>query len=133
MQTVKSVFGVTKALMPVLYCGSLAYYFVDTGQSLENISATGMGPTVVGLSAIGFLFTIPLILKVMKLFRGPRAPGSGGRPDEPDDSGFDPDAAIARYMASKQTADVAPPAPAPRAIPRSAAPARPTGFGRRIS
>src|SRR5215218_3662830 len=113
MQTVKSVFGVTRALLPVLYFGGLAAYFLRvSGGSMEAINMLGLGPTILGLGALGFLFCIPLILKVGRLFGGPRAPGSGGgsnrsTPDD-DEGGFDPDAAIARYMASKRSAEAAP-------------------------
>jgi hypothetical protein len=142
MQTVKSVFGVTRALLPVLYLGGLAVYFMRvSGGSMEGIQVLGLGPTILGLGALGFLFCIPLILKVGKLFNRP--PGSGRRPSKDDDDdggGFDADAAIARYMASKRSEESAPSAPAPRPAPRPTSNGggfqsgpKPTGFGRRIS
>ena len=139
MQTVKSVFGVTRALLPVLYCGGLAVYFLRvSGGSMEGINTIGLGPTILGLGAVGFLFCIPLIMKVMRIMPGPRPPISGGGPPKDDDDGFDPDAAIARYMASKRAAEAAPGTPAPRPAPKnsgyqSSGPAKPAGFGRRIS
>jgi len=138
VQTAKSVFGVTRALLPVLYFGGLAVYFMRvSGGSMEGIQLLGLGPTIVGLVAVGFLFCIPLILRVGKLFNRP--PG-GGRPpkDDDDDSGFDPDAAIARYMASKRTEESSPPISRPVPRPPSnggfqSGPAKPAGFGRRVS
>lgn len=139
MQTVKSVFGVTRAILPVLYCGGLVFYFMRAGGgSFESANMIGLGPTIVGLAAVGFLFCIPLIFRIGKLFNRP-PPGPGRRPpeDDDDDSGFDADAAIARYMASKRSEEPVPSTPVSRPAPRPASngggPARPTGFGRRVS
>ena len=135
MQTVKSVFGVTRALLPVLYCGGLLVYFFRVGGSVEGIQLIGLGPTFLGLGAVGFLFCIPLIMKVMRIMPGPRPPISGGGPSkDDDDSGFDADAAIARYMASKRAAEAAPSIPAPRPAPKSSGyqssgPAKPAEIG----
>jgi hypothetical protein len=134
MRTLKSVFGISQALVPVLYCGGLVYYFFGVGGSVEGVQTIGLGPTVVGLAAVGLLFCIPLILKIRRLFDKPRAPGAGGGPDtspRDDDDGFDPDAVIARYMA-RQSAEAAASAPAARAANQGGPGKRP-GFGRRIS
>ena len=114
--------------MPVLYFGGLAIFFFRVGGSVENVSAIGLGPTVLGLGTLGFLFCIPAIIKLMRYIPGPRPPRSGDGPDEPE--GFDPDAAIARYMA-RQSAETIPARPAAPAAPKSAGPAKPSGFGRR--
>jgi hypothetical protein len=134
MQTMKSAFGVIRALVPVLYCGGLLYYFLDVG-SVHDLATNGLGPTVLGLGVVGLLFCIPLILKIARLFRGPGSPGSKGGPDAPadsSDSGFDADAAIARYMAWRSTeAD-----PGPLATPpaqESSRPAARPSFGRKAS
>ena len=131
MRTFKSVLIVIGALMPVLYCGTLLYYFLDISGSLKNAKSIGLAPTLVGLGVVGLLFCIPLVLKIVRIFSGPRSPGSG--PDasaRDDESGFDADAAIARYMAQRS----------PQTVPGSAA-VRPTfgggaarrpGFGRRV-
>lgn len=139
VQTAKSVFGVTRALLPVLYLGGLVIYFMRvSGGSMEGIQMLGLGPTVVGLGALGFLFCIPLLLKLGKLFNRPPGSGGGGpSKDDDDKGGFDADAAIARYMASKRAAEMAagtpvsPPVARPR--PQNSGPAKPTGFGRRVS
>jgi hypothetical protein len=137
VRTLKSVFGVAGAIVPILYCGSLLYYFVDVGGSMEGANMLGLGPTVLGLGAVSLLFCIPLILRLVRIFTAARSPGSGGRggPDAPtpdDDTGGDADAAIARYMA-RQSAQTAPKAPAVRPAQQGGRPARPSGFGRRIS
>jgi hypothetical protein len=114
--------------MPVIYCGSLVYYFLDISGSAEEAAALGLGPTVLGLGGVGLLFSIPLIIKVMRVFNGPRSPGSG--PDMPardDESGAEADAAIARYMARRsEQASLS----VPIVSPVGRAPAR--GFGRKI-
>jgi hypothetical protein len=134
VQALKSGFGVAGALVPVLYCGGLLYYFFDVGGSVQEAQAIGLGPTLLGLGIIGLLFCIPLIIKIVRIFASPRSPGSGGGPDasmRDDESGFDPDAAIARYMAQRPT-DAVPSAPSARPAQRSSGPVRPTGFGRKI-
>jgi hypothetical protein len=133
------VFGVASALMPVLYCGVLAYYFLDISGSVQNVEDNGLGPTEIGLAAIGLVFCIPMILKVIRLFSRPRSPGPDGEngPDAPppdDQGGFDADAAIARYMAQRAVEATAAPAAAPvtaRPAPHNNAPAARPGFGRR--
>src|SRR6516225_9505016 len=68
VQTFKSVFGIARAVVPVLYCGGLVLYFLNTsGGSWENVDSIGMGPTVLGLGVVGFLFCIPPIIKIMLL------------------------------------------------------------------
>jgi len=135
MRTVKSVFGVIVALGPILYCGGLAYHFLDLSGSMQEAEQIGLGPTVIGLAVVGLLFCIPLVLKLVRIFRGPPSPGPDGRggPDAPehdDNDGFDPDAAIARYMA-QQSAEPAVSAPVGLS-PHGRGPAKRPGFGRRI-
>lgn len=125
----KSGFAVVGALLPVLYCGYLAYYFFDVGGSVQNVQDIGLGPTVLGLGIVGLLFCIPLLFKIVRLFSGPRSPGSGSGPEKDDDKGgFDADAAIARYKASRSTEGNS---NAPIVSPGRGGSARPTGFGRR--
>jgi len=137
MRNLKSVFGIAGAVVPILYCGGLLYYFLDLSGSMREASEIGLGPTVLGLGAVSLLFSIPLIIKVVRLFARPRTPGSGGgsdKPDEDDKNGFDADAAIARYLASRSQEVVpsAPPTPPARKIGAAPIVTRP-GFGRRVS
>lgn len=137
MRSLKSVFGVFGALMPIIYCGSLVYYFLDLSGSMDEAVTNGLGPTVLGLGAVGLLFCIPLMVKVVRIFNKPRSPGSPGpggadAPTRDGDDGFDADAALARYMA-RQSQQASPgPSAAPLA-PEGGAPANRNGsFGRRI-
>ena len=106
LRSFKSLLDVAKALLPVLYCGGLLYYFFDVGGSIENVEAIGLGPTVLGLGAVGLLFCIPLALKILRLRRVLKSPGPGGGgtpgDHDGDDGGAAADAVIARYMARKE-------------------------------
>ena len=107
MKSFKSIFGLAGAVVPVIYCGYLAYYFFDVGGSVQGVEDSGLGPTVIGLGVVALLFCIPLALKAVRFFTGPRAPGPRsagprtGAPtnDDDDDGGAAADAIIARYMA----------------------------------
>jgi len=132
VETLKSGFGLLRALLPVVYFGSLLFYFLDVGGSVHGAWEIGLGPTVLGLGFVGLLFCIPLALKIIRILNNPRSPGPGGStPARDDDDGFDADAVVARYMAGR-SAETTPDAPAARPAPRSGAPAKPAGFGRRI-
>jgi len=129
MRTFKSVFGVVGALVPILYCGGLLYYFFDVGGSVQGAEDIGLGPTLLGLGVLSLLFCIPLILKLVRIFTAARTPGSGpDTPGQDDEGGFEADAAIARYMArrSPEAAPGSPTVPPPRG-----GPAKRSGFGRR--
>src|SRR6185295_18842263 len=106
MRALKSVFGVIGALVPVVYCGSLLYYFLDLSGSVHEAETDGLGPTLLGLGVVGLLFCIPHIVKIVRSFAGPRSPGSAGR-DGPDasthDGEFDADAVLARHIARRST------------------------------
>ena len=135
MRNLKSVFGLIKALGPVLYCGSLLYYFLDVAGSVQEAETIGLGPTLLGLAAVGLLFCIPLIVKIVRIFARPRSPGSGGRdgPDAPThdgEGGFDADAVVARYMA-RRSPEAAPSSPAAPPAHEGGGPARRPGFGRK--
>jgi len=140
VRSFKSLFGVAGALIPISYCGYLLYYFLDLSGSAEEVKDNGLGPTVLGLGVVAALFCIPLFFKIMKLFRGPGSPRSGGSAPtsddgDDDDGGAAADAIIARYMARKAAEEAAAPAPARPASqstgPQSAGPARRPSFGRK--
>jgi hypothetical protein len=132
----KSAFGVIGALGAILYCGRLLYYFLDLSGSVQEAERDGLGPTLLGLGVVGLLFCILLIVKIVRIFAGPRSPGSGGRggPDastHDGEGGFDADAAIARYMASRST-EAARGSPAAPLEHEGGGPARRPSFGRKI-
>jgi hypothetical protein len=130
MQTLKSVLGIVGALVPIVYCGGLLYYFLDLTGSVSEAEANGLGPTLMGLAIVGLLFCIPLIVKLVRIFLTPRSPGPGGRrhlDTSTHESDGDADAAIARYLAQRSAEAAAPP-PAQEGI---APTTRPT-FGRKI-
>lgn len=134
MRTMKSVFGLVGAAVPVLYCGGLLIYFAGVERWTGVPVGDGLNPTMFGLGAIGLLFLIPLVLKILRFAGRPGAPGSGsgGRADESaqgERSDFDPDAAIARYLAQRSSG--APNPASPPAPHEGGRPVRQTGFGRR--
>jgi hypothetical protein len=103
---------------------------------VQEAETDGLGPTLLGLGAVGLLFCIRLIVKIARIFAGPRSPGSGRR-DGPDASthdgkgGFDADAALARFMAPRST-EAALGSPAAPPAHEAGGPARPPSFGRKI-
>ena len=104
MGSLKSVFGVIGALVPVVYCGGLLYYFLDTSGSVQGAATIGLGPTMLGLGVVGLLFCIPLIFKLVRfLGSGDRGGRAGSTPDGDD---FDAEAALARYMARKSSGEL---------------------------
>jgi len=133
VRTFKSVWIVIGALMPIAYCGTLLYYFLDISGSMRGARTIGLGPTVLGLAVVALLFCIPLILKLRRIIA---RPGSGSGPDgstREDETGFDADAAIARYMAQRSV-EAAPATPARTfgaLAYKGGGPAKRTGFGRR--
>ncbi|MES2444228.1 MAG: hypothetical protein V4574_15480 [Pseudomonadota bacterium] len=130
MRSVKMIVGVIAAVLPVGYCGYLLFYFLDTGGSVENAVDMGLGPTILGLGGFGLLFCIPLVFKLIKAMSGPHAPkpGKAAADEAGPGSGFDADAALARYMA-RRTPEAA--AAAAIAAEREVTAPRPT-FGRKI-
>ena len=136
MRTWKSIFGVTTALVPIIYCGWLLYYFLGVSGSVHEAVTDGLGPTLLGLGVVGLLFCIPLIVRIVRILSGPRSPGSGGRggPDEStrdSGSGFDADAAIARYLA-RQSTEATPGSLAPPPAHESGGAVRRPAFGRKV-
>lgn len=138
MRTLKGVTGIVAALLPIVYCGWLIYYFFDgSGGSLEQVDAEGLSPTLLGLGVVGLLLCIPLIYKIIRMINGPRSPRSDGRNGPrtsaggDDETGFDADAVVARYM-SQRAAEAAPGAPTAPSAHQPARPTRPTGFGRKV-
>ena len=108
MRSLKPVLVVILALVPILYCARLIYYFIDLSGSVEEAESVGLGPTLLGLTVVGLLFCIVLIVKIVRMFARPSSPGSGGRggpdPSTPEgEGGFDAGAVISRYVAQRST------------------------------
>ena len=132
------VLGVIAGLIPLVWIGWLLYHFVGVGGgTAEGVAGIGLGPTVIGLSIVGLLFALPLIIKLLRATTGVnRVPGAsfdaklkpGEVVVEPE---FDADAAFASYMRKREagvvgdvSVDPAGDAPAPFSP-------RPTSFGRK--
>lgn len=135
MRTLKSVYAVARAVVPIGYCGYLLYYFLGVSGSVDNAWDIGLGPTLLGLAVVALLFCVPLYFKIMRLFGGPRWPRPGDRPNPPpghgdDEDGFDADAAIARYLARKAQEESAAATPS-RPAPQRSGPAPRPSFGRK--
>lgn len=124
MQSLKSAARIIGALIPLLYCGGLLFYFANAERFTGVPIGNGLAPAILGLGVVSILFSIPLVLRVARLFRTPAPPrgtGRSGPTPQAEPSDFDPDAAIARYLA--QRGEPGPPVPVPT---------RP-GFGRKRS
>jgi len=105
---------------------------------VQGVQDVGLGPTVIGLGVVSLLFCIPLVLKLVRLFSGPRSPGprrDAPDADDDDDGGAAADAIIARYMA-RQAAEAEAQSKTqsstsfPRPAQKSSGPAKPS-FGRK--
>ena len=133
MGSMKGAGALIAALVPIVYCGAMIYYFFGVGGSVQGVAAIGLGPTVFGLGAIGLLFCAPLLFRLLKLgATPPPKPGAGPRfaANLPEEE-FDADAALARYLARKAEAGEEPQAIVePDSAPAAAV--RPV-FGRKIA
>lgn len=130
MRSMKSVFGVIGALVPIAYCGALFFYFANVGGSVQDAVTSGLGPTMLGLGLIGLLFFIPLVWKIVRAISAPPSKRGAAAPEQEEASDFDPDAVIARYLAKRAAEGHAPPTPLP---PHDGGPTPPRpGFGRKI-
>jgi hypothetical protein len=130
------VFKLILAFLPVVYCGWLLFYFLDLGGANGSPVMEGLGPTVIGLGVVGLLFCIPLVFKLIRLVVTPRGPkADAGRPDTPtpqEESSFDADAALARYLARKQAGAQDPPASFAPLSPQQDGTSQRPSFGRKI-
>ena len=130
MEPLKSGFGVMRAIVPVLYCGGLFYYFAVGGSGQEAMMI-GLGPNLlIGMGVGSLLLCIPLILKIARIFARAHSAGVADAPRQGDDGGAEADAVIARYMA-RRSMEAVPNIPAARTAYTGGAPVKPSGFGRR--
>jgi hypothetical protein len=130
VRTMKLTFGLVAAAIPVLYCGGLLLHFNGVRNMFGGMLDSQLGPTMIGIGAFGLLFLFLFGLKIWRTFGGKGASGgAGGGPSDKapkeEASDFDPDAALARYMARRASG-----APGP-ASPHGGGPARQASFGRR--
>jgi hypothetical protein len=136
MGSMKGAGALIAALVPIVYCGAMIYYFFGVGGSVQGVTAIGLGPTVLGLGAIGLLFCVPLLVRLLKLGATP-PPKPGARPrfakNMPvEEETFDADAALARYLARKAEAGDEPQAVVAETDHASPTPGRPA-FGRKVA
>ncbi len=132
------VLGAIAGLIPIIYIGWMLRHFVGVGGgTAEGVAGIGLGPTVIGLSIVGLLFALPLIIKLLRATTGVnRVPGASFdaklNPGEVSDApAFDADAAFANYMRNRDTAAATDmPVDTADAIPPPFTP-RPGGFGRK--
>ena len=135
MRTTRNVFGLIFAALPVLYCGGFLLYFNSIRQWGGGWFDSSLGPTMLGLAAFGLLFLMLFLWKLRRYLRPPAPPrsgGPGGPGPDPDEalSDFDPDAAMARYLARRSNGVAVKPS-APFAPPVDRPP--PGSFGRKGS
>jgi hypothetical protein len=133
------VLGIIGGLIPLVWIGWLLYHFIGVGGgTAEGVAGIGLGPTVIGLSIVGLLFALPLIIKLLRAATGVnRVPGAsvdaklkpGEIVVEPE---FDADAAFASYMRKREAGVVGDVTvdPADRG-PVAPVPPRPASFGRK--
>lgn len=97
------------ALIPLASIGGLLVFLVrpfgEGGGLLalavmpDRVLADGLGPTVVGLGAITLLLCIPVLVRLYQLVAPPAVTTQPTA--QAVEEAFDPDAALARYLARK--------------------------------
>jgi hypothetical protein len=108
------------ALLPLAYIGWLLFHFTGFQGWSDGPLAGGLGPTVLGLGAIGLIFCIPVIVKLLKMALVPSG-AAKAKPgvDQEEAPAFDADAALARYLERKaagQGLEIPPDPDAPRPV-----------------
>ena len=104
MRTSKNWFGLVGALLPVLFCGGLLLYFNNVRGAFGGLLDGQLGPTMFGLGVFFMLFLVVFLLKLWKLAGGAPASSPGARADaalQAEQSDFDADAALARYLSRR--------------------------------
>lgn len=90
------------SLLPLAYIGWMLFHFTSFEGWSDGPLAGGLGPTVLGLGAIGLIFCIPLVVKLLKMALAPSAKVKVKPGVELDEGpAFDADAALARYLERK--------------------------------
>ena len=112
MRTTKQWIGLIGALLPVLFCGGFLLYFNTVRGAFGGLVDSQLGPTMIGLGAFFVLFLVLFLVKLWRTAGGPPA-SPAARAEaviEAEQSDFDADAALARYLARR---DAAPPGDRP--------------------
>lgn len=101
----KTLWGLIAGLVPVIWFGGLAIHFYRVNEAMGGLASRELMPTIVGLGGLGLLFTIPILIKLVRLASGtaskPKGPKAAEAADEDAPGDFDPDAVIARYLEKK--------------------------------
>lgn len=131
------VLGVIAGLLPLVYIGWMLRHFIGVGGgTAEGVATIGLGPTVIGLSLVGLLLLLPIIVKLLRGMTGVnRVPGkSFDATPQPDEPSFDADAALANYMRKRELSGEAPlgeTSSSGAVDDGGLAPVRAVGFGRK--
>ena len=110
MRTTKSFLGLIPALLPILFCGGLLFHLNQVRTAAYGLLDNVLGPTMIGLGAIGLGFLVIFAMKLRRHLTPPAPPKTG--PEgleaalEETKSDFDADAALARYMARRASGSV---------------------------
>lgn len=103
--SVKTLWGLIAGLVPVVWFGGLAIHFHRVNEALGGFASRELMPTIVGLGGLGLLFSIPILIKLVRLASGAtsglKGPKASAAADDAPPSDFDPDAVIARYLERK--------------------------------
>ncbi|MCW4463699.1 hypothetical protein OK349_18490 [Sphingomonas sp. BT-65] len=126
--SLKTLWGLIAGLVPVVWFGGLAIHFYRVNEAMGGFASRELMPTIVGLGGLGLLFTIPILIQLVRLVSGsatkPKELKAPVAADDAAASDFDADAVIARYLEKKAAGE------ASFEVPDNAAP-RPT-FGRKV-
>ena len=118
-----------KALMgavPAILFGGMSLYLHRLTATMDPLVSQQLMPIIYGLGVLGFLFSLPVLLKLFGLaIGGTRKPAKAARERDDGPAAFDPDAAISRYLEKKAAGEVS------YEMPDTAAP-HPT-FGRKLA
>ena len=112
MRTTRSFFGLIMALLPIVWAGGLFLYLNNVRGAFGGLLDGALGPTLMGLGTVLIIFVFLFVLKFGRAATPPATPRTGGGADsalEEEKSDFEPDAALARYMARRNGEPGAPP------------------------
>ena len=111
MRTTRSFLGLIMALLPIVWAGGLFLYLNNVRGAFGGLLDGALGPTLMGLGTVLIIFVFLFVLKFWRAATPPATPRTGGGPgvELEEKSDFDPDAALARYMARRNGEPGAPP------------------------